>query len=243
MIISCNTQEKKEVLSLQIEEPIMKLSLTEKDFFTSSNVNFSKKGASFSYSRSPGYIKIDSLNVDAKNGFNLSCWFLLSGENAAKEQMLFSVYDKRTPTNSINFWIAGRRLTQRVNTNSLWAKEYDYSMGASGDYYDLFELELGKFYFLSVNIFDNKVEVFINSELYARYDNLTNASLNYDELYLGSAKSGNGNFQFQYDGYIRNLTIFNKRLNALEIKTLSKENYLEIFPYNDAFELSKFNLE
>jgi|TARA_R110000787_G_scaffold109035_1_gene217503 hypothetical protein len=218
-------------------------SFTKDEGLQKNNVEYSEKGASFLYSEKPSYLLLDSLKINKNNEINISFWFQFTGDDPKNEQMLFSICDSVKSNKNINFWIAGRRLTAKINSNNLWAKEYNYEKGGSRMYYDLFQLELGKFYFLSINITEDKAEVFINSELYVSYKELKDASINMDQMYLGTFHDVNDDFKYQFQGYIRNLTIYNKTLNNKEIKTLSQEAYQEIFPYNDAFELSKFKTE
>jgi hypothetical protein len=239
LIFSC--QNKKEVdYKVNLNNKVLSYDFTKDQGLRKNNINFSDKGVEFLYKGSPSYIRVDSLQLEFSKGVNISFWFQFTGDNPKKEQMLFSVKDSLNPSKSISFWIAGRRLTGKINTNNLWAKEYDYSQGASGNFYDLFPLELGKYYFLSININKQTTEIFINTERYALYNGLQSPELNFDEIYFGVLKNSENNFKYQYQGYIRNLSIFNKILNRKEIEVLSNETYADIFPYNDEFELSKF---
>ena len=239
LIFSC--QNKKEIdYEVNLNNKVLSSDFTRDRGLRKSNVNFSDKGVEFLYKNSPSYIMVDSLQLDFSKGVNISFWFQFTGDNPKKEQLLFSVKDSLSHSKSISFWIAGRRLTGKINTNNLWAKEYDYSKGASGSFYDLFPLELGKYYFLSININQQTTEIFINTEKYATYNGLQSPELSFDEIYFGILKNSENNFMYQYQGYIRNLSIFNKILNRKEIEVLSNETYADIFPYNDVFELSKF---
>ena len=243
VLFSCGEGDKKEIYSVDINERALSYTLMKDEEFKYSNVDFSNRGIGFTYKNTPSYARIDSLNIERTEGVNISLWFQFLGDDPTNEQMLFSVRDTLEESKNINFWIAGRRLTAKINSNNLWAKNYDYKNGGSRLCYDLFQLELGKYYFLSINIMEDVVEVYVNSELYVRYEGLKNTSINYDQIYLGIFHNSKGDFKHQYQGYLRNLTIFSKTLNRKEIKALSQETYQEIFPYNDAFELNKFKID
>ena len=244
IVLTFSCQNKKEVdYEVNLNNKVLSSDFTRDRGLRKNNVNFSDKGVEFLYKNSPSYIMVDSLQLDFSKGVNISFWFQFTGDNPKKEQLLFSVKDSLNPSKSILFWIVGRRLTGKINSNNLWAKEYDYSKGASGNFYDLFPLELGKYYFLSININQQTTEIFINAEKYATYKGLKSPELNIDEIYFGILKNSENNFKYQYQGYLRNLSIFNKILNRKEIEVLSNETYTEIFPYNDAYELSKFNIK
>lgn len=239
---SCNNKINENLL-VDVKDKAFSFSMTKKDNSKSNNINFSEKGAFFNNNKAPSYVLLDSLNINKSNNYNFSFWFQYTGEDASNEQMIFSVIDTLNKRKNINFWIAGKRITGKINTNNLWAKDYNYEKGESHSYYDLFQLELGKFYFLSINIFEDKAEVYINSELYASYEGLKETSINFHQIYFGVLNHTTEGFKYQFQGYLRNVTIFNKSLNQKEIETLSQETYQEIFPYNDAFELRKFKFE
>lgn len=243
LFISCKESNYNEDLTVDLKDKAYYTSLIKEQGLIKNNVEFSNKGANFLYSKTPSFILLDSLKINNEKEVNISFWFQFTGDDPKNEQMLISISDRSEPAKNINFWIAGRRLTGKINSNNLWAKEYDYKKGGSGLYYDLFQLELGKYYFLAINLERESVEIFINSELYASYEGLENTTINFDRIYLGIFQDINKSFKYQFQGYLRNFTIFNKTLNIKEIKVLSQDAYQDIFPYNDAFELGKFKTD
>ncbi|WP_417371997.1 LamG-like jellyroll fold domain-containing protein [Gelidibacter japonicus] len=242
LAISCVDKKPQANLPVAIDNPKIDFQLTDGKGIKYENAIFSEKGAEFTYQDFPSYAKIDSLDLSLSKGINISFWFRFTGNNPKNEQMIFSIRENDNILKNINFWVAGRRLTGRFNSNNLWAKEYNYEKGGSREYYDLFQLEEGKYYFFSSNINEEAVEVYLNSELYARYQHLKNAQIDINSIYLGIMEE-EGNFKYQFQGNIRDLKMFDKMLNSKEIQVLSIESYDVIFPYNDAYELSKFNRE
>ncbi|WP_339609670.1 LamG-like jellyroll fold domain-containing protein [uncultured Planktosalinus sp.] len=206
------------------------------------DVQFSEKGAEFNVNDGSGYILLDSLNLNQSASKNISMWLKFEGEDARIPQMIFSIKDTTDSRKRFNMWIAGRRITAVLNGNHLWANEYDYSKGRSKTYYDSFILEPGKFYFLSVNYTPQKVQIYINAELYQQFDNINDGNISFHQIYLGTERYEN-EFRNPLIGNIRNLTLFNRTLNVNEIYSLSVESHEAISEFNKAFELKKFNFK
>ncbi|MCR9182171.1 MAG: LamG domain-containing protein [Flavobacteriaceae bacterium] len=206
------------------------------------DVNFSKKGAEFLDNTTVSYILFDSIKLNKSSQKNISMWFKFEGEDARIPQMLFSIKDTIDIQKRFNMWIAGRRITALLNGNHLWANQYDYSKGRSKTYYDSFLLEPGKYYFLSVNYTPEKVEIYINAELYQQFDTIKEGNINFDQIYIGTERHYN-EFRNPFIGNIRNLTLFDRQLSENEIYSLSVEAYEAIYEFNKAYELSKFNFE
>ncbi|GGD80098.1 hypothetical protein GCM10011312_00510 [Planktosalinus lacus] len=204
------------------------------------DVQFSEKGAEFIGNDVPAYIFLDSLSLEESTPKNISMWLKFEGEDARIPQMIFSIKDTTDIRKRFNMWIAGRRVTAVLNGNPLWANEYDYSKGRSKTYYDSYILEPGKFYFLSVNYTPQKVQIYINAELYQQFENINDGKINFHQIYLGTERYEN-EFRNPLIGNIRNLTLFNRTLNENEIYSLSVESYEDISEFNKAFELKKFN--
>ncbi len=243
VVIACSEVRKETNRTvLNLEDRIHSFSLIKDEGLYQQNINYSNMGVGFEYQNFPAFVKIDSLDLNLNKGFNISFWFKFTGDDPRKEQMLFSIRDFHYERKCINFWIAGYRLTGKINTNNLWAKDYNYQNGGSREYYDLFQLELGKYYFFSANITSNKLEVYLNSELYAEYVDLRETEININTIYLGILEEDKS-FKYQFQGNIRNLVLFERTLNTNEVEKLSIENYNDIHPYNDKYELNKFNLE
>jgi len=236
---ACKEAKKRQVVA--VSERTHEWSFTNQKNQTVGEIEFTDKGAGFLGVDFPAYITIDSLLVNDSRHRNISMWLKFDGEDARVPQMVFSVQDTLNAKNRFNLWIAGRRVTAVLNSNHLWAKEYDYSMGAGKIYYDSYMLERGKYYFLSVNYSPNEVEVYINAEKYQQFENIENGDINFHRIYLGAEMHGD-DFRNPFFGHLKNLTVFNRKLTENEIYSLSAESYDEISEYNKAFELSKFNL-
>lgn len=204
------------------------------------NVHFSEKGAKFNDNDIPSYILLDSVNLDKSSSKNISMWFKFDGEDARIPQMIFSIKDTTDNRKRFNLWVAGRRITALLNNNPLWANDYDYSKGRSKTYYDSYLLERGKYYFLSVNYTPQKIQLYINAELYQQFEDIDGGHIDFHQIYLGAELFEN-EVRSPFIGYIRNLTLFNRKLNENEIYSLSVESYKAISEFNKAFELSKFN--
>ncbi|MAZ73159.1 MAG: hypothetical protein CMC70_08410 [Flavobacteriaceae bacterium] len=240
--IACTSKKKKEEIAQSLPERVAFFELTNNKGLEETNLSFSEEGAYFQNNTS-AYGKGALPEISSEKGVNVSIWFKNTAVDPIKERMLFNIHDTINNRKNLSFWLAGNRITGNINQFSLWAKEYDYAKGGSKEYYDLFRLEEGKYYFLSINIFKNEVEVFINGQLYSKYANIPDTGLQYHTVYLGIQKATDGTYQYPFEGTLRNFSIFNQALTAPEIKKLSQEAYAVIQPLNDAFELSKFNLE
>ena len=137
-------------------------------------------------------------------------------------------------------WIAGKRVTAVLNSNHLWANQYDYTKGTSKTYYDSYLLELGKYYFISINYTTQKVQIYINAELYQQFEDLEAVTIQFDKIYLGIEPYEN-NYRNPFIGHIRNITLFDQVLSEDEIYSLSVETHEAISEFNKTFELKKFN--
>jgi hypothetical protein len=239
LLYSCGEPPQRQVI--EVIDKFYENSLTKPGELQSENVFFSEKGACITGDLSPSFVLIDTLKINHSTERNLSFWFKFDGEDAAVPQMLFSIRDTINPQNRFNVWIAGRRITAVLNSNHLWANNYDYRNGRSKVYYDSFRLERGKYYYLSINYTPRKIEIYVNAELYQQFEQIENGLMSFQQLYLGIEVTNEG-FKHPFAGHIKNLTLFDRLLTVDEIYSLSVASYQGIEKFNKEFELSKFNL-
>lgn len=240
ILVFCSCGEKKMRKVVDVSNRVQEYDLIKPLGTVVGDVQFSEKGAEFNGNDFPLYILLDSLNLEESTPKNISMWLNFEGEDARIPQMIFSIKDTTDIRKRFNLWVAGRRVTAVLNGNPLWANEYDYSKGRSKAYYDSYLLERGKYYFLSVNYTPQKIQVYINAELYQQFEDIDGGHIDFHQIYLGAELFEN-EVRSPFIGYIRNLTLFNRKLNENEIYSLSVESYKAISEFNKAFEISKFN--
>jgi len=201
-------------------------SLTKEDIKKASyvNVKFSEDGAKFD-ANSNSYIKIPEVDLDLSNNFNVSFRFKFISEDGTKPQALFlykGTYS--SPSKAPLFiYLPAKKLSGVYGDQILWAEEYNMKKGYSRAFYDSFVLSPKTFYSVSINFEDNKIKIFVESELYAEYENLISHSIQGNEMYLGAFPSGEG-FKNQFDGTLKNLKVYSRALSEKEIVDLYNDN-------------------
>lgn len=234
LFLGCNNSQKKIV---DLPKYNRSYSLHHRSNFFCNNIQFEQKGAIFDTIDS--YLLLNNFKVKKNKDFNISFWFRTIGESN-KSQMLFSLRDTIENKNRFNLWIAGNRLTGKINSEHLWAENYNYLNPKSKAYYDSPKLENGKYYFLSLNVHNEGVEIYINSEIYQffliSYDNI-----NFHNLYLGIEKNQE-EFDYQFKGAISKFKFYLRKLSNDEIFSVYNKEKGFFKSINDEFELKKFNL-
>lgn len=233
---SCNKPRDKTIV--KVPAHIKSFSFQSEAKFFYQDVEFGPEGAFFNNNTNPSFVKINGFKKNIGNEFNVSFWFRSNGD-PKNSKMLISVSDTLNKLKRFKFWLSGRRLTGIFNSNHLWAKGYDYKNEKSKAYYDSYKLDNGKFYFLSLNVSMNKIDIFINSERYQVFNFIKNNEINAHEFLIGVENNQNGYIN-QYFGTISFLKIFPRNLTVNEIYSANKEklNYFKVI--NDAHELKKF---
>ncbi len=242
LCLSC--QEKRQRQTVAVPDSIIEHRLTDGENLEASNINFGNNGAAFLPATKTGeiaYLSVDFPEVSATS-MNMSMWIRFSDTDPRLPQMIFSAQDSLQPRAHFNLWVAGHRITGDFFGQPLWAENYNYNNGRSAQFYDLFKLEPGKYYFLSVNLSSGKLEIYINSELYSEHENLALGAREIQKVYFG-AEPKQGEFIHPFYGNIRNVTIFNRALTENEIYSLSVATFKEVEEFNRQFELSKFNFD
>lgn len=241
-VSSCIFQKKERAL-VSLPAPALEIAFTNPSgVFRSFNCTFSKKGATFeSTNNLASFIELDAI-PKVSGDFNLSLWFKVEGENGKISQTLFKAFNSEKPQEQIRFWVAGNRVTGSLNSNKFYTEDFLKGSSASRTYYDLPRLELGKYYFLSINKRNNQIQVYINAELYAEYNVQKDYTILINSITFGVLNSREPYIN-QFFGTIRNFEIYEQPLNEDEIYSVSVKHFQEIEPYNDAFELSKFKLQ
>lgn len=239
IMLGCRENSKKTVVKL--EKPVFYQTLTsESDIINGINYSLGDEGLAVGLDASPSYIKLN-VEGDSFTHLNISFWLKNTKKDQTKPQIILSLIDTINKENRFSIWMAGYRLTGAINDINFWAKEYDYKLGMSSEYYDLYLLEQGKYYFFSLNVSPHSVEIYVNAELYAQYK-VDIEDINFQNVLLGM-EYRNGIFENQMQGFIRNLSIFDKTLTQDEIYSLSLETFYEIEKYNIDYELSKFKFD
>jgi len=198
---------------------VLESSLTKEDIKNASyvNVGFSNDGAKFDV-KSDSYIKIPEVKLDFSKNFNVSFRFKFISEDGTKPQALFLYKGKySSPSKAPLFvYLPSKKLSGVYGNQVLWAEEFDMQKGYSSMYYDSFVLSSETFYSVSINFEDNKIKFYVESELYAEYENLSPHSIQGNEVYLGAFPSGD-EFRNQFDGTLQNLKIYSRALSEKEI--------------------------
>ena len=161
----------------------------------------------------------------------MSFTFKTFDEKGTEPQTLIAFSDKYSSPSRIPFYIyyPGNKISGVYGKQLLWADKYDAKNGYSRAYYDSFKLNKDKYYFVSVNYTGSSVQIYVNSELYASFDNLNIHDYKFDHLLIGSLLK-NGNLQYPFNGLFYGLSIFNKPLKEIEITSLFNSQAL-LFEY------------
>ena len=206
------------------------------------NVIFSTQGAYFGESLSESsYLALDSV-PEIRNNFNISFWFKTEGRNGEISQTLVKALNTINPKEELRIWVAGQRVTGSLNSNRLSSKDFSKESPSSRTYYDLPRLEVGKFYFLSINKIENHFEIYINAELYEEYTIEKDTQILINSITFGVLNI-EGPYINQLCGNLIHFEVYEQPLSKDEIYSVSVKHFNEIEPFNDAFELSKFNLK
>lgn len=231
-LVSCNDNNKTKVVEESViktekqlptlnEALVYELKLTSKPIenIELKNVDFKNIGAVFFDNSNVSYLKISELNLNLGEPFNISFSYNTSSNDGSKPQTFLAFVDKySSPARTIPLYIytAGKRITGVYGNQTLWANSYDRTQGESKAYFDSYQLGANEFYFVSINFTGASMEIYINSELYASFENIKPHDLNFESLIIGSLPQGDG-FVSPFKGAIHGLKIFNKSLSTEEI--------------------------
>lgn len=241
LLLNSCTSFQKEKKVVKIPSSIFEKELTEPDTtFITHNVNFSEAGLNFTNKLNQVSYILFEKNIAIKDNFTITFWFRFLGVDGTKGQTLFKAYSDQDNMQELTFWVGGNRLNGKLNKYYLSNNKFETSNNLTRAYFDLPLLEKGKFYFFSVTKQNNTLEVFVNATLYKTYQLGSKNELNLNKLILGAMDTV-APYHNQLEGNIKNFKIFDKVLTLNEIYSVSATNYQEIKPFNDAFELSKFN--
>lgn len=207
---------------------ILKNKLEKQDINEASynNIEFDKYGANFSNNgNSLSYIEIPMSNVgiDLKKGFNISFRFKISDYDGTKPQSLFVLADKFSSPSRVPFYIyfPAKKISGVYGQQLLWADGYNAKNGYSKEYYDSFPLEEEQMYFVSVNFNGEKIDIYVESELYMSYSNIAVHDLKAEKILLGGIYNKNNNtLSNPFTGAISNLQIYSEPLEESEIVSI-----------------------
>ncbi|MBO6605394.1 sialidase domain-containing protein [Psychroserpens sp.] len=255
-LASCKDQEKKqpevedgkpdEVESISVkpleETRVINLPLNDNDTsLTINNIQFTYEGAEFDNTKG-SYIQTSSKDLNINDGIGINTVFNFSERDGAKAQTLFSMVDANsaTGTAAFTFYISNRRITGVAQGKFLWGNDYTYNKGMSDVFFDSPQLEIDKYYSLSINITSEKIELFVNNELYQEFNNLSIQKLKGDHIVLGAFKKPQDPAGSKIlKGKIRNLEIYNRSLTLDEIDDYYLINQGEMNEQNDALALEQ----
>lgn len=184
------------------------------------NIKFNKSGAIFSKDIST-YIRIPFSDLTLNEGFNISFSFKTIDDDGTKPQSLIAFVNKFSSAHRIPFYVyyPGNKVSGVFGEQLFWAENYDAENGNSRAYYDSFKLSKNQFYFVSVNFDGYKAEIFVNSELYASFDDLKKHDLKFDNILIGALLQ-NDVISKPFAGNIHGLKIFKQPLTEKEIVSL-----------------------
>ena len=186
---------------------------------TYNNIKFDKYGAVFRKSiTSPTYIKIPFSDLILNDGFNVSFSFKTIDDDGKKPQSLIAFSDKISSASRVPFYVyfPANKVSGVYGKQLLWADKYDAQYGNSRAYYDSPQLKKDQFYFVSVNFDGASVKIYVNSELYASFEELTQHNFKFDHLVIGALVQGDSTSK-PFAGNIHGLKIFSKPLSEAEI--------------------------
>ena len=251
---SCKNEDKKQSDNKNIQDienqqktlkpledlEVINVSLIQNDpALNISNIAFSYEGAEFDNSKG-SYIQTDSKDLNLNEGIGISVVFNFNERDGAKAQTLISLVDENSATGTagFTFYISNRRITGVVQGNYLWGNGYTYNKGMSDVFFDSPQLELDKFYSLTINIASERIELFVNNELYQIFNNINVSKLLGDQIVLGAFKKSNDPSGSKVlKGKLRNLEIYNRTLTSDEIDDYFLINQSEMNEQNDAIDL------
>lgn len=191
--------------------------------FTQSNVVFDKNGVTFETTESnSSFLEVKGLNLDLSTPFNVSFSYKTFSDDGSKPQAFLSFQDKFSSPSSIPFLIytASNRVTAVYDKQVLWAENYQEGNGPSREFYDSYVLDKDVFYFVSVNFTGTKLDIFVNSELYASFTDITPHKRLFSKLLLGGVVLNETNHFIPFDGTIHGVKLFNDSLTEKEIVSL-----------------------
>lgn len=205
------------------------------------NIEFLGEGAKFSSEQNSFIeIPIDSLDIEEELGINMV--FSFTGQNGALPQTLISLVDEFNEIGSsgFSFYISDRRITGVFKGNFLWGKNYSYKDGMSGLFFDTPQLQIGKFYTLSVNINNSKVEFYVNGEKYQEFDNIQVKDFKGEKIILGAFKKSKDKVPSRnLDGTIRFLELYKRNLMIDEVLEFFLLNRDDLISQNDIIDIQK----
>lgn len=189
------------------------------DNFEPGGVFFNEQGVTFGIQGNPCYLKINEVDFDLSKPFNISFTYKTFSGDGSKPQTLLSFQDKFSSPSSIPFFIytAANRITAVYDKQALWAVDYEPKGEMSRQFYDSFVLDKDNFYFISINFDGEKIDIYVESELYASFDQVTSSERPFSDLILGAIVSKRNNYLLPFKGTIHGLKLFNTSLTEREI--------------------------
>lgn len=231
-IFSCKNLEEKEVESTTTIKTIEPRNIKKSLIFENrlinnniegaqyNNIEFTADGALFKGDTlTPSFITLPFTKLNLSNPFNISFSYETFLEDGSKPQTFFAFASRySSPSKLIPLYIysAGKRLTGVYGGKKLWAENYDNTLGESKKYYDSYQLSNNEIFFVSLNFTGLKIDIYVNSELYATFPNLEPHLLEYSKVVIGALPTVEG-YTTLFNGRIHGVKIFNKALTEKEI--------------------------
>lgn len=184
------------------------------------NIEFGDNGAIFSGDEAnPSFINLPIFELDLNKPFNISFSYETFIEIGSKPQTFFAFTDTySSPHRTIPLYIysAGKRVTGVYGERKLWAQNYDPALGESKIYYDSFQLSHKEVYFVSLNFTGSKIDIYVNSELYASFPNIKPQKVQYSKVVIGALPLGQS-YTTLFNGVIHGIKIYGTALTEKEI--------------------------
>ena len=185
-----------------------------------SNIVFKKDGAVFSRDVTlPTYIKIPFSNLDLSKEFNVSFVFKTTFSDGQKPQsFLLFVNDSITlQARPLYLYLPRNRVSGMYGRQHLYYENYDKNRGVSNSFLNSQSIKTNNYYFVSVNYtIDNTIQIYVNSDLYATFNNVMPHNLKTTSIIIGALKVG-GKVSTRLEGVMYGLRIYKKSLSESEI--------------------------
>jgi hypothetical protein len=232
-LVSCkeSTKETPQILEEKTETRninnhlIFENKLVKKDIDNSeySNILFKKEGAVFTRdNEKPTYIKIPFSSLDYSKEFNVSFTFKTTFGDGSKPQSLLAFVNNSSTTFQIPFYLylPRKKISGVYGDQLLYYENYDKDNSESNVFKSSKEIGVDKNYFVSVNYTsENGIDIYVNSYLYATFNDLTPHELKSTHLIIGTMIQA-GKPIIPFEGEIYGLKIYNKALLESEIVEL-----------------------
>lgn len=215
-------QKKETIVTNSDDFLVFENKLVKKDIENAeySNISFKENGAVFSRDlQKPTYVRIPFSDIDFSKEFNVSFSFSTAFGDGRKPQSLLAFVNSSSSTFRVPLYIylPRNKLSGVYGNQHLYYEDYNKNNSESKVFKSSKMIGVDKLYFVSVNhTVDGVIQIFVNSELYATFNNLEPHNLESTDLIIGTIIQNNKP-GLPLEGTIYGIKIFNKALNEKEI--------------------------